>query len=194
MERKWAGATMTKSRISLWLPQVSGNIGDLRTSSGVAMHVALFEPDIPQNTGTILRLAACLGVAAHIIEPAGFPSSDRAFRRAGMDYLDRVALTRHPTFAAFERWRRASGARLVLFTTRAQTSYLDHKYRHDDVLLFGRESSGAPEHVHAAADVRLAVPMRTGLRSINVAMVAAMAVGEALRQIRAGSPMEMQGG
>ena len=158
------------------------------------MHIALFEPDIPQNTGTILRLAACLGVAAHIIEPAGFPSSDRAFRRAGMDYLDQVALTRHPTFAALECWRRASGARLVLFTTRAQTSYLDHGYRHEDVLLFGRESSGAPEHVHAAADVRLVVPMRPGLRSINVAMVAAMAVGEALRQIRAGSSIETQGG
>src|SRR5215510_1703665 len=98
------------------------------------MRIALYEPDIPQNTGTILRLAACLGVAAHIIEPAGFPTSDRAFRRAGMDYLDWVALTRHVDFAAFEAWRRACGLRLVLFTTQASASYLDHTYRQDDVL------------------------------------------------------------
>ena len=148
------------------------------------MHIALFEPDIPQNTGTILRLAACLGVTAHIIEPAGFPTSDRAFHRAGMDYLDQVSLMRHPSFEGFELWRRAHGARLILFTTRARTCYLDHSYREDDVLLFGRELAGVPENVHAAADVRLLVPMQTGLRSINVAMVVAMAVGEALRQIR----------
>ena len=153
------------------------------------MHIALFEPDIPQNTGTILRLAACLGVEAHIIEPAGFATSDRAFRRAGMDYLDRVSIARHASFEAFEAWRRARGARLVLFTTRAQTSYLDHRYRHDDVLLFGRETSGAPAKVHAAADIRLLIPMREGLRSINVAMVAAMAVGEAMRQVRASSAL-----
>jgi tRNA (cytidine/uridine-2'-O-)-methyltransferase len=90
------------------------------------MRIALYQPDIPQNTGTILRLAACLGVEAHLIEPAGFPTSDRAFRRAGMDYLDRVALVRHPSWEVFEAWRRAEGLRLVLFTTRAATSYLDH--------------------------------------------------------------------
>ena len=106
------------------------------------MHVALFEPDIPQNTGTILRFAACLGWQAHIIEPAGFPTSDRAFRRAGMDYLEHVALMRHTSFAAFQAWRRAHSKRLVLFTTRAPTSYLDHSYRSDEILLFGRESLG----------------------------------------------------
>src|SRR5262245_16414140 len=111
------------------------------------MHVALFEPDIAQNTGTILRLAACLGVAAHIIEPAGFPVSDRAFRRAGMDYLDEVTLTRHASWAAFEQWRRAADLRLVLLTTRATTPYLDHRFGRDDVLLFGRESAGVPETV-----------------------------------------------
>jgi tRNA (cytidine/uridine-2'-O-)-methyltransferase len=144
--------------------------------------IALFEPDIPQNTGTMLRLAACLGLEAHIIEPAGFPVSDRAFRRAGMDYLDEVALTRHPSWREFERWRRAHGLRLVLFTTKAATSYLDHRYEARDILLFGRESAGVPDRVHEAADVRLRIPMRPRMRSINVAMACAMAVGEALRQ------------
>jgi tRNA (cytidine/uridine-2'-O-)-methyltransferase len=147
------------------------------------MQVALYEPDIAQNTGTILRLCACLGVIAHIIEPAGFPVSDRAFRRAGMDYLDQGTLRRHDSWAAFDAWRRAEKLRLVLLTTRAPTSYLDHRYR-NDVLLFGRESSGVPEAVHAAADARVTIPMRPGLRSLNVAMACAMVVGEALRQTR----------
>jgi tRNA (cytidine/uridine-2'-O-)-methyltransferase len=146
------------------------------------MRIALYQPDIAQNTGTILRLAACLGVDAHIVEPAGFPTSDRAFRRAGMDYLDRVALVRHVTWAAFERWRRESDVRLVLFTTRAERSYLDYRFAAGDVLLFGRESAGVPADVHAAADARLIIPMRPGLRSLNVAMACAMALGEALRQ------------
>lgn len=146
------------------------------------MQLALYEPDIAQNTGTILRLCACLGVAAHIIEPAGFPVSDRAFRRAGMDYLDQVSLTRHDSWSAFEEWRRADKRKLVLFTTRAATSYLDHDFAERDVLLFGRESSGVPENVHAAADIRLSIPMRPGLRSLNVAMACAIVVGEALRQ------------
>jgi tRNA (cytidine/uridine-2'-O-)-methyltransferase len=148
------------------------------------MRIALFEPDIPQNTGTILRLAACLGLEAHIIEPAGFPVSDRAFRRAGMDYLDQVNLTRHSSWEAFETWRRQQGLRVILFTTRVATPYLDHKFRSSDILLFGRESSGASEKVHAAADVRLVIPMRPNLRSINVAMACAIAVGEALRQTK----------
>jgi tRNA (cytidine/uridine-2'-O-)-methyltransferase len=146
------------------------------------MRIALYEPDIPQNTGTILRLAACLGVEAHIVEPAGFPTSDRAFRRAGMDYLDQVVIVRHTSFQAFEDWRRTAGARLLLFSTGATVSYLDHAYRPDDVLAFGRESAGVPEAVHRAADARLRIPMQPGLRSINVAMAAAMALGEAMRQ------------
>jgi tRNA (cytidine/uridine-2'-O-)-methyltransferase len=146
------------------------------------MRIALYEPDIPQNTGTILRLCACLGLEAHIIEPAGFPVTDRAFRRAGMDYLDRVALTRHGSFAAFEDWRRASRLDLVLMTTAAERGYLDHAYRHDQVVLFGRESAGVPEAVHAAAGVRLRIPIAEGLRSLNVAMAVAMVAGEALRQ------------
>jgi tRNA (cytidine/uridine-2'-O-)-methyltransferase len=146
------------------------------------MQIALYQPDIPQNTGTILRLCACLGVEAHIIEPAGFPVTDRAFRRAGMDYLDRVRLRRHGSFAEFEEWRQTQGLRLVLLTTAAERSYLDHTYTADEVLLFGRESAGVPEPVHRAADTRLRIPLRKGLRSLNVAMAAAMVAGEALRQ------------
>jgi tRNA (cytidine/uridine-2'-O-)-methyltransferase len=146
------------------------------------MRIALYEPDIPQNTGTILRLCACLGLAADIIEPAGFPVTDRAFRRAGMDYLDQVEITRHGSFQAFNDWRRGERLSLVLFTTSAETSYLDHAFRNDQVLLFGRESAGVPEAVHKAADTRLRVPIREGLRSLNIAMAVAMVAGEALRQ------------
>jgi tRNA (cytidine/uridine-2'-O-)-methyltransferase len=146
------------------------------------MRIALYEPDIPQNTGTILRLCACLGIEAHIVEPAGFPVTDRAFRRAGMDYLDQVTIVRHASFAAFDDWRRQARLTLVLLTTGAETSYLDHTYSGRDVLLFGRESAGVPEAVHRAADVRLKVPIRKGLRSLNIAMAAAMVAGEALRQ------------
>ena len=149
------------------------------------MRIALYEPDIPQNTGTILRLAACLGVEAHIIEPAGFPTSDRAFRRAGMDYLDRVSIVRHTGWSTFEAWRRAEGLRLILFTTAGGLSYLDQTYQANDILMFGRESAGVPDDVHQAADARLVIPMQPTLRSINVAMAAAMALGEAMRQTRA---------
>jgi len=152
------------------------------------MRVALFEPDIPQNTGTILRLCACLAVEAHLIEPAGFPVSDRAFRRAGMDYLDQVAIVRHTSWSAFEQFLEQAGGKLVVFTTRASESYLDHRFTAGDVLLFGRESAGVPEVVHARADARVRIPMRPGLRSINVAMACAMALGEALRQTHAFPP------
>ncbi len=153
------------------------------------MRIALYEPDIPQNTGTILRLTACLGVEAHIIEPTGFPSSDRAFRRAGMDYLDQVSLRRHTSWTAFDSWRQSENLRLLLFTTAAATSYLDFAFSPGDILMFGRESAGVPETVHRAADARLKIPMQPGLRSINVAMTAAMALGEALRQTK-GFPNE----
>jgi tRNA (cytidine/uridine-2'-O-)-methyltransferase len=146
------------------------------------MHIALYEPDIPQNTGTILRLCACLGISAHIIEPAGFATSDRAFRRAGLDYLDTVTLIRHASWRAFDAWRRGEARRLLLFTTGASESYLDYRFAAGDVLLFGRETAGVPQEVHAAADARLVIPMQAGLRSLNVAMAAAMAAGEALRQ------------
>jgi tRNA (cytidine/uridine-2'-O-)-methyltransferase len=146
------------------------------------MRIALFQPDIPQNTGTILRLCACLGIEAHIVEPAGFPVSDRAFRRAGMDYLDQVTILRHESWQNFEQWRAQQGLRLVLFTTDAATAYLDHRFTQRDILMFGRESAGVPREVHAAADARLLIPLQPGLRSLNVAMAVAMAAGEALRQ------------
>jgi tRNA (cytidine/uridine-2'-O-)-methyltransferase len=146
------------------------------------MRIALYEPDIAQNTGTMLRLCACLGVEAHIIEPAGFPTADRAFRRAGMDYLDQVTIVRHATWDAFAAWRKTDGARLLVLTTHADTSYLDHAFRTDDILLLGRESAGVPDKVHQAAAARLKIPMRPGLRSLNVAVAAAMVIGEALRQ------------
>ena len=148
----------------------------------MTIRIALYQPDIAQNTGTILRLCACLGLEAHIVEPAGFPASDRAFRRAGMDYLNQVTIVRHIDWAAFEDWRKARGARLILFTTSGASSYLDHKFADGDILLFGRESAGVPEMVHQAADARLVIPLRESLRSLNVAVSAAMAAGEALRQ------------
>src|SRR5580692_6289199 len=148
------------------------------------MQIALFQPDIPQNTGTILRLCACLDVSAHIIEPAGFPVSDRHFRRAGMDYLDQVTITRHDSWPKFEQWRNDGGYRLILFTTKGINSYLDHRYGAADILLFGRESAGVPDEVVAAADARLVIPIKPGLRSLNIAMASAMALGEALRQTR----------
>jgi tRNA (cytidine/uridine-2'-O-)-methyltransferase len=146
------------------------------------MQIALFQPDIPQNTGTILRLCACLDVAAHIIEPAGFPVSDRHFRRAGMDYLDQVTIMRHDSWSKFEQWRSDGGHRLILFTTKGASSYLDYSYSAADILLFGRESAGVPDDVVRAADARLSIPIKPGLRSLNVAVASAMALGEALRQ------------
>ena len=145
--------------------------------------LAMYQPDIPQNCGTMLRMCACLGIAAAIIEPAGFPTSDRHFRRAGMDYLDAVVLERHASFDGFEVWRAAQRRRLVLLTTAAALPYTRFAFRAGDVLLVGRESAGVPVLVHAAADARLVVPLRPPLRSLNVAVAAAMVVGEALRQL-----------
>jgi tRNA (cytidine/uridine-2'-O-)-methyltransferase len=154
------------------------------------MRLALYQPDIPQNTGTMLRLAACLGVAVDIIEPAGFDVSDRNFRRAGLDYLDHTDITRHASWRAFEEWRRAKDLRLVLATTKGVLPYIDFAFTRDDIILLGRESAGAPEEVHQAADARIVIPMRTGLRSINVAAAGAMLLGEALRQTASFPAME----
>lgn len=156
------------------------------SAAQTSLTLALFEPDIPQNCGTMLRLCACLGLDAAIIEPAGFPVSDRHFRRAGMDYLDQVAIARHLNFAAFEEWRRAAARRLVLLTTKASVPYCDFAFQAEDILLVGRESAGVPEAVHAAADARIIVPLRPSMRSLNVAVAAAMVIGEAQRQIRYG--------
>ena len=149
------------------------------------MTLALYQPDIPQNAGTMLRMCACLGVEAAIVGPAGFPTSDRHFRRAGMDYLDSVTIARHASFAAFEAWRAGAGRRLILLSTRAELSYLDCLYQPGDILMVGRESAGVPDEVHAAADLAVTIPMQPGLRSLNVAVAAAMVLGEALRRINA---------
>jgi tRNA (cytidine/uridine-2'-O-)-methyltransferase len=149
----------------------------------MTLTLALYQPDIPQNTGTMLRACACLGASAAIIEPAGFPTTDKHFRRAGMDYLDHVEIARHDSWRAFEEWRSSSGRRLVLLTPRGLTPYTDFTFRSDDVLLVGRESAGVPDDVHAAADARIIIPIRAGLRSLNVAVAACMALGEALRQV-----------
>jgi tRNA (cytidine/uridine-2'-O-)-methyltransferase len=154
----------------------------MQQSSRPALRLALYQPDIAANTGTLLRLCACLGIAADIVEPAGFPVSDYAFRRAGLDYLDRVEIVRHVSFAAFEASRRQESRRLVLLTTRASLGYVDFAFRPTDILMLGRESAGVPDAVHAAADAALCIPMRPDLRSLNVAMAGAMVVGEALRQ------------
>ncbi|WP_421857551.1 tRNA (cytidine(34)-2'-O)-methyltransferase [Oricola sp.] len=145
--------------------------------------IALFQPDIPGNTGAILRLAACIGATVHIIEPAGFDLSDRALKRAGMDYLEMAAMTRHVNWEEFEAWRVVEAKSLVLLTTKADTPYVAHEFRPTDILLFGRESAGVPDAVHDAADARLVIPMVKGARSINLALSVAMVAGEAMRQL-----------
>ncbi|MCA1493569.1 tRNA (cytidine(34)-2'-O)-methyltransferase [Sinorhizobium alkalisoli] len=149
------------------------------------LRIALYQPDIPGNTGTILRLAACLGLAVDVIEPAGFDLSDRNLRRAGMDYVASVTLTRHVNWERFEAWRAETGRRLVLASTKAAEPYTRFGFRPDDILLFGRESAGVPDHVHERADARILIPMAPRQRSLNIAMAAAMIVGEAMRQVEA---------
>jgi len=146
------------------------------------MRLALYQPDIAQNTGTILRMAACVGVEVSIIAPAGFDMSDRALRRAGLDYLQHVGIHRYPSFDTFLAQTRAEGRRVVLLSRHAEHAYLDFTFQPRDVLLLGRESAGVPQSVHDAADHRLTIPIRPELRSLNVAMAAAMVLGEGLRQ------------
>jgi tRNA (cytidine/uridine-2'-O-)-methyltransferase len=147
------------------------------------MRLALYQPDIPQNTGAILRLAACFGLPVDVIEPCGFVFDDRRMRRAGMDYLDQVELHRHRSWEAYRAARAGTAGRLVLLTTKAAVSHTEVRFAAADSLLLGRESAGVPDDVHAAADVRIRIPMRPGLRSLNVAMAAAIVAGEAMRQL-----------
>lgn len=144
------------------------------------MRLALYQPDIPQNTGTMLRLAACLGVAVDVIGPAGFDLSDRALRRAGLDYLPAATLLHHRSMESFLA-NRALG-RLVLLSTRGSVAHHAFEFLASDTLLLGRESAGVPDHVHALVDARIHIPMVAGLRSLNVAVAAAIALGEGLRQ------------
>lgn len=149
------------------------------------LHLALYQPDIPQNCGTILRMCACFGVSASIIEPAGFPVSDRHFRRSGMDYLDHIELIRHINFAAFQTFAKspAQPRRVVLLSTKAAVRHIDFAFRCDDILLLGRESAGVPDDVHASVDARVLIPMVPQMRSLNIAVSAAVVLGEALRQV-----------
>ncbi|MCC7272694.1 MAG: tRNA (cytidine(34)-2'-O)-methyltransferase [Alphaproteobacteria bacterium] len=147
------------------------------------MRIAVYQPDIPQNVGAILRLGACLGVPVELIEPFGFVWDDRRLKRAGMDYLELADATRHRSWPAFREWCEASGRRLVLVTRHASLPYQRFAFAAADVLLLGRESAGVPAAVHDAAAARIAVPLRPGLRSLNVAVAGAMVLGEALRQL-----------
>lgn len=147
--------------------------------------LVLYQPDIPQNTGTILRMTACLGVAVHIIEPTGFDLTDRTLKRAGLDYLHAAEIIRHGSFSAFESYRSGQANRLVLMTTKADQLYTEFAFEKNDLIMLGRESAGVPDAVHEAADRRLSIPMRKDLRSLNIALAGAMVLGEALRQLQA---------
>jgi len=146
-----------------------------------SLRIALYEPDIPQNTGTVLRMAACLGVAVDVIEPCGFVWGGKHMRRAGMDYLDAADITRHVNWQAFQESH--EGMRRVLLTTKSEMPYTAFAFDYGDILILGRESAGVPDAVHQAVDARLTIPLKPPLRSFNLAISAAMVVGEALRQV-----------
>ena len=149
------------------------------------MRIALYQPDIPQNAGTIMRMAACFSLGVDLIEPAGFDASDRNLRRAGLDYLQHLELVRHESWDAFlgRRAALAPRPRLILLTTQATIAHTDFGFEATDIILLGRESAGVPDTVHSAVDARICIPMRAGLRSLNVAVAAAIVTGEALRQL-----------
>jgi tRNA (cytidine/uridine-2'-O-)-methyltransferase len=151
----------------------------------MTVDLALYQPDIAQNTGTLLRLGACLGAAVHIIHPTGFPFSRRELKRGGLDYLDHAEIVEHDSYELFDSWRREAGRRLVLLTTKSSQSAYAFTYMEGDLIMLGRESAGVPEAVAAASDARIRIPMRPGLRSINVAIAGAMILGEAFRQTHA---------
>lgn len=148
------------------------------------MNIVLFQPDIPQNTGSFVRLCACLGIKLHIIEPCGFVLDDKKLARVAMDYATQVTIIRHANFPAFLDFKQEAGSgRLILLTTKAATCYTECNYQAGDFLLLGRESSGVPDAVHEAAELRVTIPMKEGARSLNVVNAASMVAGEAMRQI-----------
>jgi len=150
----------------------------------MAIRIALFEPDIPQNAGTVLRTAACFDIGVDVIEPCGFVWNEKRLRRSGMDYLHSVDMVRHPSWQKFQQDRNMAG-RLILLTTRASVPYAAFSFRNGDTILLGRESAGVPEEVHESVDARILIPMARGMRSLNVAVSAGMVAGEALRQLNA---------
>ena len=147
------------------------------------MRIALYQPDIPQNTGNIFRLAACLGISVDVIEPTGFFFDDKRLQRSLMDYIDHLNYKKHVDWDAFYAWCNNHGYRIILFTTHAKKKYIDYKFNNNDILLFGRESSGVPGEIHRSVDERLLIPMQKGLRSLNISSAASMVAGEALRQL-----------
>lgn len=151
----------------------------------MTVDLALYQPDIAQNTGTLLRLGACLGAPVHIIHPTGFPFSRRELKRGGLDYLEHAEIIEHNSYTHFDGWRREAGRRLVLLTTKSSESAYAFTYVSGDIIMLGRESAGVPEAVAEASDARIRIPMRPGLRSINVAVAGAMILGEAFRQTHA---------
>ena len=146
------------------------------------MRIALYQPDIPQNTGNIFRLGACLGVSVDIIEPTGFIFDDKRFKRSAMDYLDHIDYKRHIDWQHFYDWTKKNNFRLILMTTKSETSLYNFKFNLSDILLFGRESAGVPENIHKIVDHRLTIPMKEGVRSINLSSSVALVLGESLRQ------------
>ena len=161
------------------------NFHPLAPAASPRLRLALYEPDIPQNAGTIFRLGACLGIAIDLIEPAGFDASDRNLKRAGMDYLGHVEIRRHLNFAHFNAWRRAEHFRLVLATTKGASNHTIFKFKNNDIVLLGRESAGVPDEIHALADARVKIPLQPTMRSLNIAVAGAILIGEALRQLDA---------
>ena len=147
------------------------------------MRIALYEPDIPQNTGNIFRLGACLGVDVDIIEPTGFIFDDKKFKRSAMDYIDHLNYKRHLDWNHFLKWVKYNQFRLILMTTKSNKSYYNFKFQPSDILLFGRESAGVPNDIHDVVDHRLTIPMKNEVRSINLSSSVALVIGEGLRQI-----------
>ena len=147
------------------------------------MRIALFEPDIPQNTGNIFRLGACLGIEVDIIEPTGYIFDDKRFKRSLMDYIDHIKYKRHLDWESFYEWSKKNNFRLILFTTKSEKKYINYQFQHHDILLFGRESAGVPQSIHECVDEQLTIPMVKNLRSINVSSSVAIVVGEACRQL-----------
>ena len=146
------------------------------------MQIALYQPDIPQNTGTILRMAACFDVTVNIIEPCGFVMNDKKFKRSGMDYLDKVNIIRHLSWKKFLEKKYNLNQRIILLTTKTQNSYIEFKFKDDDILLLGQESSGVPDDVHNTVNGKITIPMQPNYRSLNIAVATAMVLGESLRQ------------
>ena len=148
------------------------------------MRIALYQPDIPQNSGNILRLGACLGVSIDIIEPTGYVFDDKRFRRSSMDYINHIDYKRHIDWEAFFTWSKKNNFRLILLTTKVDKKYYDYNFKNNDILIFGRESAGVSEIVHSNVDEQITIPMKKGMRSINVSSAVALVAGEACRQLQ----------